>query len=197
MENTETPKPGQRSFFSRVAEKIKAYWLDYAVLVLIAGTIAIFDQLTKSWVRANVPMGADYLPEKLAWLAPYARIRHWHNTGTIFGLFKDASMVFTVLAFVVIVLILFFYPQTPRKDWWLRIVLGIQLGGAIGNLIDRLFFGQVTDFLSVGNFAIFNIADASISCGAAILALMIILEARAEKKKTAEEKREAPVERPD
>ncbi len=185
MENTETPKPEKRRFLDRAAETLKAYWLDYVILAATAGLIVFLDQWTKSWVRANVPMGTDYLPESLSWLAPFARIRHWHNTGTIFGLFKDASMVFTVLAFVVIGLILFFYPQTPRKDWWLRVVLGIQLGGAIGNLVDRLMFGRVTDFISVGNFAIFNIADASISVGAAILGVVILYETWMEKKKAA------------
>jgi len=185
MEQIETPKPEKRQFLARIADTVKAYWLDYVILALTAGAIVFLDQWTKSWVRANVPVGSDYIPESLAWLEPFARIRHWHNTGTIFGLFKDASMVFTVLAFVVIGLILFFYPQTPRKEWWLRVVLGIQLGGAIGNLTDRLMFGRVTDFISVGNFAIFNVADASISVGAAILILVIFLETRAEKKRLA------------
>jgi signal peptidase II len=58
------------------------------------------------------------------------------------------------------------------------VALGMQLGGALGNLIDRLIFGPVTDFISVGNFAIFNVADASISLGVALLALLMLLEAR-------------------
>jgi signal peptidase II len=194
MEINGTSKQGGRPVFSLIIEKIKIYWFEYVYLIVIAGAVVALDQWTKSLVRANIPMGADWLPDSLSWLAPYARIRHWHNTGTIFGLFQDASMVFTVLAFVVIALILYFYPQTPRKEWWLRVVLSIQLGGAIGNLVDRLVFHQVTDFLSVGNFAIFNIADMSISCGAAVLALMILLEARAEKKKAANTKVEVPIE---
>jgi signal peptidase II len=67
----------------------------------------------------------------------------------------------------------------------MRFALGLQLGGALGNLIDRLnFSGTVTDFISVGTFAIFNIADASISTGVALLALLMVFEARAERRQS-------------
>jgi len=71
-------------------------------------------------------------------------------------------------------------------DWSLRIAMSMQLGGAAGNLIDRLTIGHVTDFISIGNFAVFNVADASISIGAAILFLGIIIMDRAERKKKKE-----------
>ena len=63
--------------------------------------------------------------------------------------------------------------------------MGIQFGGAVGNLVDRVFFKQVTDFISVGNFAVFNVADASISVGVAILVLGAWITDRAAKKQTA------------
>ena len=94
-------------------------------------------------------------------------------------------MVFTVLAFVVIAAILFYYPQVERDDWSLRLALSLQMGGAMGNLIDRLTIGHVTDFISVGNFPVFNIADASISVGAAVLFLGIWVRERAERKERA------------
>ena len=67
----------------------------------------------------------------------------------------------TLQLFIAIILI--FFPQIPRSDWPMRVALSMQLGGAAGNLIDRLSRGEVTDFVSVGNFAVFNVADASIS----------------------------------
>ena len=154
----------------------------YWVILTIALVIIIFDQWTKGWVRANIAPGATWLPESLAWLSPYARLVHWYNTGAAFGLFKDASMVFTVLAFIVIGAIIFYYPQVEQNDWALRLALSMQLGGAIGNLIDRIRIGHVTDFISVGNFPVFNIADASISTGAAVLFLGVLLQERAERK---------------
>jgi len=157
----------------------------YRAILTIALVIVILDQWTKGWVRANIQPGATWLPESLAWLSPYARIVHWYNTGAAFGMFKDASMVFTVLAFIVIAAIIFYYPQVERNDWSLRLALSMQLGGAIGNLIDRITIGHVTDFVSVGNFPVFNVADASISVGAAVLFLGVFLQERAEKQEKA------------
>ncbi len=158
----------------------------YGTIGLIALVIVLLDQWTKALVRANIPQGASWLPESLLWLSPYARIVHWYNTGAAFGMFKDASMILTVLAFIVIGAILFYYPQVSRDDWSLRLALSMQLGGAVGNLIDRLTIGHVTDFISVGNFPVFNVADASISVGAAVLFLGVWLQERAEKKREAD-----------
>ena len=84
--------------------------------------------------------------------------------------FQGFGWVFTILAFVVVGLIIYYYPQVDDRDWWLRLAMGLQMGGALGNVIDRLTNnGQVTDFISVGKFAVFNLADASISVGVVIL----------------------------
>jgi len=165
---------------------VKKLFRRYWQIVGIAVVIVSLDQWTKSLVRANIPLGGVWLPESWQWLHPYARIVHWYNTGAAFGMFKDGSMVFTVLAFIVIGLILFYYPQVEQADWSLRIAMSMQLGGATGNLIDRLTIGHVTDFISVGNFPVFNVADASISVGAAVLFLGIVLMERAERKKKQE-----------
>lgn len=148
--------------------------------------IVALDQWTKGLVRANIPLGGTWLPESWEWLSPYARVVHWYNTGAAFGFFKEGSMVFTVLAFIVIGLILYYYPQVEKADWSLRIAMSMQLGGATGNLIDRLTIGHVTDFISVGNFPVFNVADASISVGAAVLFLGILIMEGAERKKKRE-----------
>lgn len=153
----------------------------YGTIFLIAAVIVILDQWTKTLVRTNLPSGATWMPDSLLWLSPYARIVHWYNTGAAFGMFKDASMILTVLAFVVIGAILFYYPQVEQDDWLLRLALSLQLGGALGNLIDRLTIGHVTDFISVGNFPVFNVADASITIGAVLLFLSVWLRERAEK----------------
>jgi len=158
---------------------IQKYWQ----IIFIATIIVALDQWTKSLVRANIPMGGRWLPDSLQWLSPYARIVHWSNTGAAFGLFQEGSMVFTVLAFIVIGLILYYYPQVEGADWSLRLAMSMQLGGAIGNLADRLTIGHVTDFISIGTFAVFNVADASISVGAAVLFVGIWMMERAEKKK--------------
>ena len=160
----------------------------YTFLFAIAGLIVALDQWTKILVRTNLALGETWLPDSLAWLSPYARIVHWYNMGAAFGMFQSASMVFTVLAIIVISAIIYYFPRVENHDWTLRIAMSMQLAGAAGNLIDRLTqSGRVTDFISVGTFPVFNIADASISTGTAILLLGVYLQERAAQKTKAHE----------
>ncbi len=75
-------------------------------------------------------------------------------------------------------MIIYYYPQVSREDWWLKLALGLQLGGALGNLIDRLQFGHVIDFISVGSFPVWNVADSAITVGTCILLLGVYLKER-------------------
>jgi signal peptidase II len=171
--------------------KIKKYFL----LVGIAAIIIILDQVTKAMVRTNIAFGESWSPWE--WLMPYARIVHWSNTGASFGMFQGFGMVFTILALIVAAIIVYYYPRVPVEEWPLRIAMGMQLGGALGNLIDRVIRGEVTDFISVGNFAVFNIADASISVGVAVLLIGMWWKEKTDLKKAAlEPKNEQQVEQP-
>ena len=152
----------------------------YVLLIIIASLIIILDQYTKSLVRTNLVMGEVWSPWE--WLTPYARIVNWHNTGAAFGIFQGGSSILAVLAAFVVLVILFYYPRVPNAEWVLRIALIMQLGGAVGNLIDRINIGHVTDFISVGTFPVFNIADASISIGVAVLIIGLWIQERNEKK---------------
>jgi len=184
----ESPQPKTREMrlnLGAVFSFLKSHRNDYLILLLIGGFTIGLDQLTKALVRVKIPLGTDWLPDGMAWLLPYARIRHWYNTGAAFGIFQNGNLVFTILAIIVILLILYYFPLTERKDWWLRVAMALQFAGAAGNLIDRLAFAQVTDFISVGKFAIFNLADASISVGVAVLLLGVWLKEHAEKKQAA------------
>ena len=143
----------------------------YGLLFAIAGAVILLDQWTKSIVLNNLAIGEFWSP--WPWLMPYVRIVHWQNTGAAFGILKQFGGVFTILAIVVSIAIIIYFPRVPRNEWPLRIALGLQLGGALGNLIDRLAIGHVTDYISVYNFAVFNVADASITLGVAVLILGI------------------------
>jgi len=160
---------------------------DYLVLFGVGGTSIALDQWTKWLVRTNIEFGMQWLPDSLMWLSPYARIVHWYNKGAAFGMFQNGNIVFTILAFIVIGAIIYYYPRVEEGDWTLRLAMGLQLGGAAGNLIDRLRVGQVTDFISVGTFPVFNIADASISVGVAVLLLGVWLNERKEKLNAAQQ----------
>ena len=183
----------KRLSLNAIVSFIKNYWFDYAVLILVAVIIVTSDQLAKVWVRAHVALGGDWLPSQLAWLMPYARIRFWYNSGAAFGIFANGNLVFMVLAIIVAGAILYYFPRVARKDWWLRLALMLQFSGAVGNLTDRIQFGHVTDFISVGNFAIFNIADASISVGVVVLILGVWITDMADKRRAAAQKAAAPV----
>jgi signal peptidase II len=191
VEPTQAAEGPKRLSREKIGNFLKTTWRDFVILFLLAGAIVAFDQWTKAWVRANVPLGADWLPASLAWLEPYARIRHTFNTGAAFGLFQQGGLIFAILAVIVSVLIISYFPQTSRRDWWLRLALALQLGGALGNLTDRIArSGQVTDFISVGNFAIFNVADSCISVGVVILILGVWLVERKLKKEKQKEEQE-------
>ena len=182
------PQPAmqpKRLRLNAIVSFIRNYWFDYAVLILVAVIIVTSDQLAKVWVRAHVALGGDWLPSQLAWLMPYARIRFWYNSGAAFGIFANGNLVFMVLAVLVAGAILYYFPRVSRKDWWLRLALMLQFSGAVGNLTDRIQFGHVTDFISVGNFAIFNIADASISVGVVVLILGVWITEMTEKRRAA------------
>jgi signal peptidase II len=159
---------------------------EYLNLFGVAGIVIAFDQWTKWLVRTNIEFGGQWLPAWLNWLSPYARFVNWHNSGAAFGMFQNGNLVFTVLAIIVIGAIIYYYPQVEKQDWTLKLAMGLQLGGAAGNLIDRLLVGKVTDFVSIGVFPVFNVADSSISIGVAVLLLGIWIKERQEKKKNAD-----------
>jgi len=167
---------------------LKKIFSDYLFLSVLAGAIITLDQWTKWLVRAKLEIGQIWAPWD--WLAPYARIINWKNTGAAFGMLQQLGGVFTILAFLVVGLILFYFPQIPRRDWSLRIALGMQMGGAIGNLIDRLTLGYVTDWFSVGSFPVFNVADSCISVGAAVLVIGMWIQER--KRKASQTESEQP-----
>jgi signal peptidase II len=164
---------------------LKKLLKDYLVLALIVAVVILLDQLTKNFVRNALPIGGMWAP--WPWLEPYARIVHWYNTGVAFGMFQGFGGIFTIIAVFVSAAIIYYYPQVPAEDWTLRLAMGLQMGGALGNMIDRLTQGHVTDFISVGNFAVFNVADSSITIGVAILLLGVYLQERNKKKAEAQE----------
>jgi len=151
-------------------KNFRNYLSAYVYLFIVSGMIIGLDQYTKELVRQNIPLGNSWMP--LEWLSPYARIVNWFNTGAAFGLFKDGALFFAILAVIVMVLILYYFPKIGKHETIYKIALAMQFAGAAGNFIDRIRFeGRVTDFISLGNFAVFNVADASITVGCVVLLL--------------------------
>lgn len=137
------------------------------LLPLVSGVILVLDQWTKSLVVANLHLGEAWAP--FPQFAGFFDIAHWMNTGAAFGLFPQLGGVFTIVAFVVSIGIVWYYHGLEANDWLVRVSLGMQLGGALGNLLDRVRYGYVVDFIHFHFFPVFNIADSAIVCGVAIL----------------------------
>ncbi len=154
----------------------KHYLRDYTILFLIAASVILLDQVTKYLVRSNLAPAEMWAPWH--WLLPYARVVNWQNTGAAFGILQQFGDVFKILPLLVSGAIIYFNSQVPSSEWPMRVALGLMLGGALGNVIDRFARGYVTDFISVGTFAVFNVADASVTVGVTILILYIWIQER-------------------
>jgi len=152
-----------------------------AVFFFTAFLVVTADQLSKLWIR-TYPEGEPIFE------VGFFQVIRSHNTGAAFGLFQGQSFALTIVALVGIVIllayILFFYRHFPLLDNKLCIsALGLILGGTVGNLIDRLNpnLGGVTDFISIGIWPIFNLADSAGVVGAIIFAYTLLPLARARK----------------
>jgi signal peptidase II len=148
-----------------------------AVLFGIAALVVILDQLTKSWIRTELALG-----ESLFDLG-FFRIIRIQNTGAAFGIFKSLTPVIIAVSFIGIVILLtavvLLHNRWASWDGWLlRIGMGLVLGGAIGNQIDRVRFGHVTDFLDFRVWPAFNVADSSNTVGIIIIIIFLVFSAR-------------------
>jgi signal peptidase II len=161
--------------------------VNQSLVFWIAGLVILIDQYTKYLVRSTLAVGEGWSPAP--GLEPYFRLFHIENTGAAFGMFQSGGIVFTVVAIVVSIVIVYYAARLPEGHWLLRAALGLQLGGAIGNLIDRLVNGPVTDFfnlLSLINTPIFNVADLSITLGVIFLVLLMWHDSRTARRKAAQ-----------
>lgn len=133
----------------------------------LAAMIVAADQLTKAWLIGFLAPGAS-----VAVVDDWVRLVFSQNRGGLFGLLQGQVLVFAALSLVVIALIVGYHARAGR-DPWLSLALGLLLGGAIGNLIDRLRFGYVVDFVDAGvgdlRWYTFNVADAAISTSLVLL----------------------------
>lgn len=146
---------------------MKKYYhaLPTTIFFLLALLIVLIDQITKYFVRNAIPLGASYsLIKNIIYLS------HATNTGASFSLFQNYSFLLGVIAVFVVLAILLFYKKIPVNY---RLAFSFLLGGTLGNLIDRIRFGTVTDFINLQIWPIFNVADASITLAAILLFVIV------------------------
>ncbi len=132
------------------------------------------------WAAMAVAFGLDqvskalvigYLPFRDSWPDEgFFRFTHTWNTGTAFGLFPQYGGLLTFVSLGAVVLLFVFYRSASSRPLLLRLAFGMQLGGAFGNLFDRVRIDHVTDFIDVGPWPVFNLADSAIVIGIALMA---------------------------
>lgn len=149
---------------------------ELAVLALTGALVLVADQLSKAAV-----VGALALGERVEVLGDLVMLWHVRNTGAAFSLFQfeGSLLIFYAVHLLALGMVVWFHRSFHGRSTWLQLILGLLLGGSIGNLIDRIRQGYVTDFISVGfgetRFPTWNVADAGITTGIVLLVAYLVL----------------------
>jgi signal peptidase II len=167
MNHSETLPAGR----SKLMERVTSRWRRDLIFFLIAGVIIAADQYTKWLVRSNLLLGEEWEHS-----FGFVRIIHVVNSGAAFGILQGATPFLIVTSTLGVAAIVLYYVYPPMDHGLIRIALGMQLGGAAGNLIDRVRMGEVTDFVDVGRFPTFNVADACISTSIVVVLIFFALQ---------------------
>ncbi len=155
--------------------------IPWIFLTIVAACVIVVDQAAKALIVANVPLNGEWAP--IPDLAHLFAITHTTNTGAAFGIFPDSGVVFLIIPVIVSGFIVYYYRKLPDQGGWpVRLALGLQLGGALGNLIDRVRLGYVVDFIHLKFWPVFNVADSCIVIGVVVLAGVLLLEDRKERR---------------
>jgi signal peptidase II len=151
----------------------------------ISAAVMVFDQITKVWVLKTLP---EHSPIPV--IDGFWNWYRTYNTGAAFSFLSDAGgwqqYVFSALAFGICGLLAFWLARTPRSDWKTALPFSLVIGGALGNVIDRLLHGHVIDFIQWywhGHYwPAFNLADSAIVAGAVGIALFGLLQGKSQRK---------------
>jgi len=133
--------------------------------------ILILDQVTKYIIIEKLPINSS-----IEVIGGFFYITNVKNTGAAFGLFQDSIGILTIISIVAIVLIIILKIMLKLNYAFYNVSLGFILGGALGNLIDRYFVGEVTDFINFTFWPVFNIADSFIIIGFCLIIILILRE---------------------
>jgi len=154
---------------SRVSRRIQPGVVGTALVVLL------LDQVTKFAVTQTLGQPGEI--HSIDIVGSWVRLSYTTNTGAAFGIFPTGTLFFTAVAIIAVPILLVARSYIADRSWWVTVVFGMLVGGALGNLIDRLRMGHVVDFIDVGigdlRWPAFNIADSSFVIGVIILALFL------------------------
>lgn len=155
-------------------EEVPAARSEKAILFLVMSIVLLADHASKVFVENNLALHTAWAP--IPDIAHLFRFTHVSNTGAAFGLFPSGSLLFAIVAVIVSTVIIIYNHFLPARHQLYRVALGLQLGGAVGNLLSRIRLGHVTDFLDFGPWPVFNVADLCVVTGVIMLAFLMLLE---------------------
>lgn len=135
---------------------------------LTTGGILLLDRLSKIWIMNNIGLGTNWVL-----INGILNISYLHNRGAAFGIMQGQSWLFLTLAAIVIAAAVY-YNSKYSLPQWIQYALALIVGGSLGNLIDRLLYRSVVDFISIGWFPVFNVADMAIVSGGILFMLYIL-----------------------
>ncbi len=172
-------QPSVESVLTQPA-KVNVLWatpiVRWGFLAIVASVVVVVDQVTKYLVVSSMSLG-DTIPV-LPWLA----LHYITNRGVAFGMFRQFGDFLLPLSLAICGVIIYVYGTVETRRVWVRIALALQIGGAIGNVIDRVRFGAVVDFIDFHidelqfHFAIFNVADSAICVGVVMLVAALLIQ---------------------
>ena len=151
-------------------------WKKELPFFLTTSLVLIIDQVTKLLVRSNMSLEQSIPAEG------FFRLTFVTNTGGIFGILANQTLLIILTAAVGIAALLLYYRYPLFQDGLVKVGLGLLLGGAIGNLIDRIYLEGVVDFIDIGAWPVFNLADSAIVIGIIILAYFSLSRYRKRKR---------------
>jgi len=155
-----------------VSDRVKRAWGLAAALALV---VFIIDQVVKNIVEHHI-----VLREQVDVLGPL-KLTLSHNEGVAFGLADGGGALLVAITLIALGVVLWLFARDPARPW-MWVATGLLAGGAVGNLVDRLRHGHVTDFIELPHWPPFNLADCGITCGVVILLVIYVREAeRAER----------------
>ena len=141
---------------------------------LLALVITGLDQITKALVQRT--LGPTQAHQQVALISDWLALAYVENRGAAFGVLAGQGIIVTALGLAALSALLAYYRQAARGSPWLAWSVGLIVGGALGNLIDRLRLGFVVDFVAVGPWPKFNLADSAITIGVGLLALHLLVD---------------------
>lgn len=154
-------------------KKLKMLYIEWerngVPILLLALVVVIIDQLSKFYIQTHMTIGMS-----MPVIQDIFHITYILNPGAAFGLFEHQTSFFVIIAICMVIAVIYFYPRIPRQYRLLNLGTGLMVGGAVGNVIDRIKTGYVVDFFDFRIWPIFNIADIGIVCGVGCIIFTIM-----------------------